>query len=99
MRLVNISFNIGGTTHQENVADFLPEDLKALIEQHADYSDLQREKIDRLASALELKDGQMRAALAIVNEADVPPERYGAKLIEIAERFKALLATSLAKPG
>jgi hypothetical protein len=127
----NISINIGGTTRQENTLGVPPEVVTELVKQQADHTALQRKEIARLAEALELKDGQIhavvavlgddlvsgglgecrdcvalalqrvlvRAALKIVYEADVPSEQQGAKLIEIAERFKALLATSLSTPG
>jgi uncharacterized protein YbjQ (UPF0145 family) len=95
----NFSINIGGTTRQENTLGVLPEVLTALVKQHADYSDLQRKEIERLAEELELKNGQVRAALKIVYGAGVPAEQQGAKLIEIAERFKALLAPAVATPG
>ncbi len=42
---------------------------------------------------------QVRAALGILGENDIPPERLAAKLVEIAERFKDLQATASAQPG
>ena len=41
----------------------------------------------------------MRAALGILGENDIPPERLAAKLVEIAERFKDLQGTATARPG
>src|SRR5262249_49684245 len=48
---------------------------------------------------LDLNVSQVRAALAILGENDIPPERLAAKLVEIAERFKDLQATASAQPG
>jgi tetratricopeptide (TPR) repeat protein len=99
MPLRNSAIGIGGTFVQTNINGVPPEVVTQLVKQRADYSELQRKEIERLAAALELKERQARAALKIVYEADVPSEQQGAKLIESAERFKALLATSLATPG
>jgi tetratricopeptide (TPR) repeat protein len=59
----------------------------------------QRENIAQLKEKLDLNERQVRAALTILGENDVPPERLAAKLVEIAERFKALQATASAEPG
>jgi tetratricopeptide (TPR) repeat protein len=59
----------------------------------------QRENIALLKEKLDLNERQVRAALNIVGENDIPPERLAAKLVEIAERFKDLRATALAQPG
>jgi hypothetical protein len=40
-----------------------------------------------------------RVGVQIVGEADVPPERLAAKLVEIAERFKQLETAAAAQPG
>ncbi len=48
---------------------------------------------------MDLNERQVRAALGIVGENDIPPERLAAKLVEIAERFKALQETASAQPG
>ena len=60
---------------------------------------LQRESIGLLKEKLDLNLGQVRAALNIVGENNIPPERLAAKLVEIAERFKDLQATASAQPG
>jgi tetratricopeptide (TPR) repeat protein len=41
---------------------------------------------------------QVRAALGILGENDIPPERLAGKLVEIAERFRDLQATASAQP-
>jgi outer membrane PBP1 activator LpoA protein len=59
----------------------------------------QRENIALLKEKLDLNERQVRAALRILGENDVPPEQLAAKLVEIAERFKALEAPASAEPG
>jgi tetratricopeptide (TPR) repeat protein len=59
----------------------------------------QRENIALLKEKLDLNERQVRAALGILGENDIPPEQLAAKLVEIAESFKALKATALAQPG
>jgi tetratricopeptide (TPR) repeat protein len=58
----------------------------------------QRENIALLKEKLDLNERQVRAALGILGENDIPPERLAAKLVEIAESFKALKATASAQP-
>jgi len=58
-----------------------------------------RENIALLKEKLDLNLGQVRAALNIVGENNIPPERLGAKLVEIAERFKDLQTIASAQPG
>ena len=59
----------------------------------------QRENIALLKEKLDLNERQVRAALGILGENDIPPERLAAKLVEIAESFNALKATASAQPG
>src|SRR6266496_6045082 len=59
----------------------------------------QRENIALLKEKLDLNGQQVRAALAILGENDISPERLTAKLVEIAQRFKELQATASAQPG
>jgi tetratricopeptide (TPR) repeat protein len=59
----------------------------------------QRDNIALLKEKLDLNERQVRAALGILGENDIPPERLSAKLVEIAERFKELQATASAQPG
>src|SRR5215813_30635 len=76
-----------------------PEQLAALVQQAADNSETQKKLIAKLEGDLDLNQRQIRAALGILGENDIPPERLAAKLVEIAERFKALQATASAQPG
>jgi hypothetical protein len=80
---------------QEKV-DELVRDAKRPLE---DLTTQQRENIVLLKEKLDLNERQVRAALGILGENDIPPERLAAKLVEIAERFKALQATATAQPG
>src|SRR5246127_3822827 len=71
---------------QEKV-DELVRDAKRPLEE---LTTQQRENIALLKEKLDLNVSQVRAALGIVGENDIPPERLAAKLVEIAERFKTL---------
>ena len=64
-----------------------------------DLTALQKDTIARLQGNLNLNERQVRAALDIVGEADIPPERLAAKLVEIAEQFKALKASAATQTG
>jgi tetratricopeptide (TPR) repeat protein len=80
---------------QEKV-DELVRDAKRPLEE---LTTQQRENIGLLKEKLDLNERQVRAALGILGENDIPPERLAAKLVEIAERFKALQETAAAQPG
>src|SRR5262245_13604474 len=76
--------------------DELVRDAKRPLE---DLTTQQRDNIVLLKEKLDLNERQVRAALGILGENDIPPERLAAKLVEIAERFKDLQATASAQPG
>ena len=80
---------------QEKV-DELVRDAKRPLEE---LTTQQRENIVLLKEKLDLNERQVRAALGIVGENDIRPERLAAKLVEIAESFKALRETASAQPG
>src|SRR5215475_6125654 len=80
---------------QEKV-DELVRDAKRPLEE---LTTQQREAIALLKEKLDLNVSQVRAALGILGESDIAPERLAAKLVEIAERFKALRETASALPG
>jgi hypothetical protein len=80
---------------QEKV-DELVRDAKRPLEE---LTTQQRENIVLLKEKLDLNERQVRAALGILGENDIPPERLAAKLVEIAERFRDLQATASAQPG
>jgi hypothetical protein len=54
----------------------------------ANLSESQKDTITLLKEKLDLNQHQVQSALAIVGEANVPPERLAAKLLEIAEKYK-----------
>jgi tetratricopeptide (TPR) repeat protein len=76
--------------------DSLVRDAKRPLEE---LTSQQRENITLLKEKLDLNERQVRAALGILGENDIPPERLAAKLVEIAQRFKALQETASAQPG
>jgi len=59
----------------------------------------QRDNIVLLKEKLDLNIRQVQAALTILGENDIPPERLATKLVEIAQRFKDFQATASARPG
>jgi tetratricopeptide (TPR) repeat protein len=87
------TINIG--ISQEKV-DELVRDAKRPLEE---LTSQHRENIVLLKEKLDLNERQVRAALGILGENDIPPERLAAKLVEIAERFRDLQATASAQPG
>ena len=80
---------------QEKV-DELVRDAKRPLEE---LTTQQKENIALLKEKLDLNERQVRAALGILGENDIPPERLAAKLVEIAERFQDLQATASAQLG
>src|SRR5215472_8381918 len=79
---------------QEKV-DELVRDAKRPLEE---LTAQQRENIVLLKEKLDLNERQVRAALAILGENNIAPERLAAKLVEVTERFKALVEMR-AQPG
>src|SRR5215213_9997115 len=95
---------VGSTVRITNVVCGIPpEQLEGLIrEKTLDLQDLsatQRQLISNLQKELDLNQRQVRAALEILGEKDIPSERLALKLVEIAERFKVLETSAAAKPG
>ena len=93
---------IGGNVEDSCIGDcsIRPEQFQALIQQSKDLSDAQKKIIAGLEHDLELNKQQVQAALQILGEANVPPERLESKLIEVAGRFKALQdQIASAQPG
>src|SRR5882757_3103948 len=99
MSVFSIALNIFSTNRQSNIVGIPPEQLAALIRQHEDHSETQKKLIARLERDLDLNERQMREALRIVGENDVPDEHLGAKLAEIAGHFENLKSGALANPG
>src|SRR6516165_5360235 len=55
--------------------------------------------IANLESQLDLNQRQIRAALEILGENNIPPERLAGKLVEIAERFEELQLNVASQSG
>src|SRR5262249_62150281 len=72
-------------------ADELVRDAKRPLEE---LTTQQRDNIVLLKEKLDLNERQVRAALGILGENDIAPQRLAATLVEITERFKALRATA-----
>ncbi len=91
---------IGGSVSSSTInIGVPPEQMAALVRQSTELSETQKKLIAKLEGELDLNQRQIHAALAILGENDIPPERLAAKLVEIAERFKDLRATASAQPG
>src|SRR5262245_65412239 len=80
---------------QEKV-DELVRDAKRPLEE---LTTQQRDNIVLLKEKLDLNERQLRAALSILGESDISLERSAAKLVELAERCKAVRETASALPG
>ncbi len=80
-----------------------PEKIEELVRSRtknlSDLSESQRETNALLKEKLDLNQRQVKSALEILGEADVPPERLAAKLVEIAGKFKDLQTAAAAQPG
>ena len=88
MSAFNIALNIFSTNRQNNIVGIPPPELAALIRQHEDHSETQKKLIARLETDLDLNKRQMREALRILGENDVPDAQLVTKLVEIADHFK-----------
>jgi hypothetical protein len=99
VKAFSIALNIFSTNRQRNIVGIPPEHLAALIRQHEDHSETQKRLIGRLETDLDLNERQMREALRILGEKDVPDEHLGAKLVEIAGHFENLRSGALTEPG
>ena len=80
-----------------------PEKLDELVRLRTkdlkDLSEAEKETIALLKEKLDLNQRQVKSALEILGEAEVPPERLAAKLVEIAGKFKDLQTAAAAQPG
>jgi tetratricopeptide (TPR) repeat protein len=80
-----------------------PEVLDALVKSRTqtleELSSSQKDTITLLKQNLDLNQQQIKTALGILGETNVPPERLAAKLLEVAERFRELQQTAIVKPG
>jgi tetratricopeptide (TPR) repeat protein len=98
------SVGIGGNVTDSTIINGVPaEKVEELIRLRTkdlnDLTEAQRENNAQLKKALNLTEGQVKHALEIVGEADIPPERVEAELVEIAAKFKELQLAAGAQPG
>jgi hypothetical protein len=75
------------------------QDLRDVNQVLRDFNETQKARIDELKKALELGDGQFRAAFEAFGEQGVPPDQQLARLIEIAQRYRELSSQSQVQPG
>src|SRR5512132_4121312 len=79
--------------------DQLPKIIDAATSDWKRLTDEQRKLITDLEGKLAVSAGALRAFFRTLGAADVPPERQEGKLVEIAERYKQLVAQGAAVPG
>jgi hypothetical protein len=89
----------GNASNNTFITGVTPEMLAALSRPWEELSESQKKEIAKLQGDLDLNQHQVRSALEIVGEANVPPERLGAKLLEIAAKYKDLQTAAAAQPG
>jgi tetratricopeptide (TPR) repeat protein len=91
---------IGGSVSGSTITVGVTEEMRAaFVRPYEELSETQKKVIVRLEDELELNKRQIRTAFEILGEKDIPPERLAAKIVEIAESFKALRETASAQPG
>jgi tetratricopeptide (TPR) repeat protein len=94
------SVSVGGSVSNSTITTGVtPEMLAALTRPWEELSESQKKEIAKLQADLDLNQRQVKSALEILGEANVPPERLGTKLIEIAGKFKDLQTAAAAQPG
>jgi hypothetical protein len=79
-----------------------PEVLDQLVRSRTqlleDFINANKDTISLLKQNLDLNERQIRGALDAAGEASVPPEQLAAKLLEIGQRYKALLSAAAPQP-
>jgi tetratricopeptide (TPR) repeat protein len=96
------SVAIGGNVSNSTIGvpyEKLEEAVRSRTKDLKDLSDAEKETNALLKEKLDLNQRQVKSALEILGEANVPPERLGAKLVEIAGKFKELKTAAAAQPG
>jgi hypothetical protein len=72
-----------------------PEMLAALTRPWEELSESQKKEIAKLQGDLDLNQRQVKSALEILGEKNVPPEQIAAKLVEIAGKYKELRTAAI----
>jgi hypothetical protein len=96
------SVAIGGNVSNSTIGvpyEKLEEAVRSRTKDLEDLSASEKETVALLKEKLDLNLRQVTSAREILGEADVPPERLAAKLVEIAEKFKDLQTAAAAQPG
>jgi len=94
------SVSVGGNVSNSTITTGVtPELLAALTRPWEELSESQKKEIAKLQADLDLNQRQVKSALEILGEANVPLERLGAKLVEIAGKFKDLQTAAATQPG
>ena len=86
-----------------NICGISPETLDAIVQEFKkgrktlqDLADERKAAADDVRQILALNEGQMRTALTILGEKNVPREQLATKFVEIAQRFNNELKSSAA---
>ncbi len=96
------SVGIGGNVTNSTIGvpyEKLEEAVRIRTKDLRDLSDSEKQTIALLQEKLDLNQRQVQSALEIVGERNIPPEKLAAKLVEVAERYKALQSAAAAQPG
>jgi tetratricopeptide (TPR) repeat protein len=96
------SIAIGGNVSNSTIGvpyEKLEAAVRARTKDLEDLSEAEKETIALLKEKLDLNQRQLNSALEIVGEKNVPPEQLGAKLVNIAEKYKDLQTAAAAQPG
>jgi len=98
------SVAIGGNVTGSTINIGVPvEKIEALVKERTkpleELTSSQKDTISLLKDKLDLNERQIRTALEIIGEKDIPREQLTAKLAEVAERYKELLASAASQPG
>jgi tetratricopeptide (TPR) repeat protein len=104
VRADSFGIAIGGSVTNATIIAGIPQDkVDDLIRERTrpfeELTSAQRETINLLRQTLDLNQRQIYAALEILGEATIPPEKIAAKLVELAERLKQLRDIAAASPG
>jgi tetratricopeptide (TPR) repeat protein len=89
----------GNASNNTFITGITSEMIVALTRPWEELSESQKKEIAKLQGDLDLNQRQVKSALEILGEANVPPERLGAKLVEIAGKYKELRTAAAAQPG
>ena len=77
--------------------------LEGLVQERTkpleDLTTAQKDTIALLKEKLDINERQIRAAFDVLGEKDIQPERLAAKLVEVANQYKALKESASALPG